>query len=81
MAFMCPACGWPGLDEPPRTDGVGSLEICECCDFQFGYTYEATLDYARWRREWIAEGMPWRGVHPPPEGWDPRQQLRAIESN
>ena len=78
---MCPACGYPDLEEPPVDDrGVGSFEICSSCWFEFGHTYEATRDYARWRRQWIAEGMPWRSgeVEPPPQDWNPAEQLRNV---
>ncbi|SHH34490.1 hypothetical protein SAMN05443575_3761 [Jatrophihabitans endophyticus] len=77
--YVCPACGYPGLIEPPRdTDSGGSYEICLSCGFQFGvsdddlgYTYES------WRAEWIARGMPWdsTGIQAVPAGWDPARQL------
>jgi len=68
------------LTEPARSrSGGGSNEICPSCGFEFGvsdddlgYTYE------EWRRGWIEEGMLWwsTGIEPPPDGWDPEEQLR-----
>ena len=37
MGYLCPVCGYPELEEVPRThDGGGSYEICPSCSFQFG---------------------------------------------
>lgn len=82
MPFTCPVCGYPDLTEPPRNpiSGGASHEICPSCDYQFGYTDDLLeIDYETWRRQWIAEGMPWRDVEPAPAGWDPAAQLRALE--
>ena len=40
MKFTCPVCGYPELEEPPRSPrtGGGSYEICPSCGFQFGVT-------------------------------------------
>ena len=39
--YRCPVCGYPGLDEPPRTEESGaSYEICPSCGFEFGVTDE-----------------------------------------
>src|SRR5579875_2123221 len=81
MPYTCPVCGFPDLTEPPRTPESGaSYEICPSCGFQFGYDDESEgIDYATWRRRWVAEGMPWRSHNPAPAGWDPAAQLRALE--
>ena len=80
---MCPVCGYPSLEEPPRSEtNRGSFEICPCCGFEFGYTDEAKgISYEEWRRRWIAKGMPWsaRSVLPPP-GLDRVEQLRRLLS-
>lgn len=82
MPYVCPVCGYPGLTEPPRTPDSGpSYEICPSCGFQFGYDDDSEgIDYATWRRNWLAAGTPWRSRNPPPPGWDPVDQLRALES-
>lgn len=80
MGARCPACGYPDLREPPRSaTGGGSYEICPSCGFEFGVSDDdAGFTYEQWRREWVAEGMPWRGLGPRPEGWNPTEQLRAV---
>ena len=41
QTFVCPACGYDKLEEPPWRDpdavGGGSDEICPNCKLQFGY--------------------------------------------
>ena len=80
----CPACGYPDLDEPPRTgSGGGSYEICDSCGFEYGVTDDDEgFTYAQWRRRWIAKGMPWEadGIAPRPVGWDPKAQVASLES-
>ena len=87
MSFICPVCGYPDLEEQPRSDSTGgSYEICPSCGIQFGYSDEAGGDkdarkelYRRWREEWIKAGMTWdKGRTKPPIGWDAREQLRKI---
>jgi hypothetical protein len=90
MAYVCPACGYDGLEEQPWTDGSASYEICPSCGIQFGYTDWAGGDvvrrasvYATWRERWRAEGLRWSspGEGPPP-GWDPvRQLLRVADAS
>jgi hypothetical protein len=82
MGFVCPVCGFPNLDKPPRSPrtGGGSFEICPSCSFHFGVSDDDLgFTFEQWRQDWIAQGMPWdRGTTLSPEGWDPRSQLRAI---
>jgi hypothetical protein len=83
MTYQCPACGYSGLAEPPRTDSDGgSYEICASCGFEFGVTDDDQgFSYQAWRARWIAAGMPWTssGIESPPDGWDPAQQLESIQ--
>lgn len=80
--YTCPVCGYPGLAEPPRSrSGGGSYEICPSCGFEFGVTDDDRgYSYADWRQRWVDRGMPWDsdGIEPPPTGWDPATQLRAV---
>ncbi len=80
MPARCPVCGWPELEEPPRSrSGGGSYEICASCGYQFGVTDDDEgITYDAWRARWISEGMPWSsvGIEPPPSTWDPARQLR-----
>jgi hypothetical protein len=80
-SFVCPACGYPDLEGPaysPRT-GLGSYDICPSCGFEYGVTDDDRgFSHAAWRCLWVEAGMPWRGVHEPPPGWDPVAQLRTV---
>ncbi len=77
----CPVCGFPKLQEEPRTRaGGGSFEICPSCGFQFGVSDDDKgFTYEEWREQWQAEGMIWSSLQPLPHGWDPRKQLAALE--
>lgn len=81
MAHTCPCCGYPALQQAPRSkSGGGSYEICPSCGFQFGVSDDdAGFTYERWREQWIAQGSHWtsKGVAPPP-GWDPELQLASL---
>lgn len=68
--FVCPVCGYPNLDEAPRSpSNGGSYEICPSCGFEFGVSDDDLgFTYAEWRQRWIDFGMKW--------GWDPVRQLR-----
>jgi hypothetical protein len=84
VSYLCPACGYPDLEEPPRSPrtGGGSYEICPSCGFEFGVTDDDLgITYHDWRSRWIADGMPWRseGIELPPSGWDPSGQLAVFD--
>lgn len=77
----CPVCGFPHLEEPPRSNGGGSFEICPSCGFQFGVSDDDKgITYEAWRKRWIESGMPWdkKGGSPPPPNWNPAEQLKAV---
>ncbi|MBI1820941.1 MAG: hypothetical protein HYR79_04455 [Nitrospirae bacterium] len=84
MIYTCPVCGFPSLDELPRSEsGGGSYEICPSCGFEFGYTDDDQgYSYEQWRKVWIKKGMKWRneetGIGNPPPEWDPVKQLEGI---
>ena len=82
IKYTCPVCGYPGLDEPPRTESDGgSYEICVSCGFQFGVSDEDRgISYEQWRDRWKSEGCPWKGLNiPPPENWDPVKLLEQLD--
>lgn len=84
VTFTCPACGFPGLEEAPRSarTGGGSYEICPSCGFEFGVTDDDEgHTYGSWRARWVERGMPWAAAawEGPPAGWDPRAQLHALD--
>ena len=60
-SFVCPACGYPDLTEPPWSESGGSFEICPSCGIQFGYTDAAGGDIERRRRIWAE----WPKQEPP----------------
>ena len=86
-SFACPVCGFPDLHEPPwHFERTASYEICPCCLIEFGYhdwgdhgtEADRKTIHREWRKAWVKEGMPWRGIGAPPDGWDPRKQLRDL---
>lgn len=85
IGHLCPVCGYPDLEEPPRSPrtGAGSYEICPSCGFEFGVTDDDLgYSYDSWRQLWIDKGMPWssEGIEPEPDVWNPVAQLRVIEA-
>lgn len=76
----CPVCGYPDLDEPPRSaSGGGSYEICPSCGFQFGVDDDDKgISHEEWRARWKEKGLPWssRGIAMP-KGWSASTQLAA----
>ena len=78
--YVCPVCGYPNLEDPPRLEGSPSEEICPSCFFQFGFDDDSEgYTYEQWRQAWIHKGMPWSGkADEEPDGWDPRDQLTRL---
>jgi hypothetical protein len=77
---MCPVCGYPDLPEPSYSYGAGSYQICPSCGFQFGVSDDnAGISFEEWRESWIEQGTPWssKGI-PPPDGWNPKEQIRRL---
>lgn len=69
MTYICPICGFDGLDEPAYNEFHDfSFEICLCCQFQFGDDDDVELEnglfmkreetHAMYRQAWIAKGAP-----------------------
>jgi hypothetical protein len=84
--FICPVCGYAGLDEPPWVGSSPSDDICPCCGTQFGYhDFETDADlraarHVELRRGWIERGCPWHyELEAPPPGWDPARQLAVFD--
>lgn len=78
VTHTCPACGYPGLEEAPKSpSGGGSYEICPSCGFQFGVTDDDEgISYEEWRRRWVLKGCPWFSVGiRPPADWNPHSQM------
>lgn len=84
MSYICPVCGYPALDELPRSEETcGSYEICPSCGFQFGISDEDEgISDDQWRTTWIQAGMPWNSVGKQrPLNWNPSEQLDRILSS
>ena len=73
MNHKCPVCGYPKLEEAPRTQaGGGSYEICPSCGFQFGvsdddrgFTYARVAEkMARRRNAMVEQTTLARGMGP-----------------
>ncbi len=84
--YLCPVCGYPDLDEWPWDGASGSDEICSSCGTHFGYHDAAGGDaarreavYVRLRLAWKSAGCPWFAPGRPPPGWNPAEQLEAVE--
>ena len=77
----CPVCGFPKLNEPPRSpSGGGSYEICPSCGFQFGVDDDDKgVTFDQWRERWVAAGSRWssKGITAP-KGWDAKAQLKTL---
>ena len=78
--YVCPVCGYHGLEEPASAKGQGSGEVCPSC----GYDHSGPVDpqrHLQWRDNWTAGGMAWwasqAGVAEPKD-WDPAGQLKAL---
>lgn len=81
MKHTCPVCGFPKLNEAPRSaSGGGSYEICPSCGFQFGVSDDDTgYTYAKWRATWKKSGMKWASVSPAPKKWNAAAQLKNLD--
>jgi len=81
MAYICPVCGFDGLDAAPY--GAGEYEICPCCGFQFGVTDDNQgISFHEWREAWIEQGLPWTSKgRPAPLGWNAMEQLRRLQGS
>lgn len=78
--FVCPVCGFAGLEEATSSNGTGSGEICPSC----GFDHSGQVDqqrYGEWRQQWINGGMAWwaaQAGRPAPKDWDPAGQLNVL---
>ena len=61
MPHTCCVCGYPRLNEPPRSAGGGaSYEICPSCGFQFGVSDDDRgITPDQWRAAWKKRGAQW----------------------
>jgi hypothetical protein len=84
-SYMCPACGYPGLLEPPHAEnGAASDEICPACGIHFGYEDEIGCDenarasyYRGWGGKWHVDGARWWSSRASPADWDGEAQFQV----
>lgn len=81
--FICPICGYDGLEEPPYIHNdvsTGSFEICSCCGFQYGVDdLDRGITHEEHRNQWIKKGFPWySSVTLKPTIWNLQKQLLRI---
>ena len=79
--YICPVCGFDGLEEPAYDDmGEPSFEICACCGFEFGFDDGSEhKTFEQYRAEWIKNGAKWENPKAKPEHWDLDIQLNNID--
>lgn len=77
--YICPVCGYAGLDEPAYDSyGCSSFSICSCCGTEFGYD-DSVVQHEELRKRWIEAGMKWWStVLKAPMNWKPNAQLKNI---
>ncbi|MCR6105792.1 hypothetical protein HXA34_05745 [Salipaludibacillus agaradhaerens] len=70
--YICPICGYDGLDAPPYEihSHSASYDICPCCYFEYGYSEDHEVDlgyivtpvdmreaaFQLYRKQWIEKG-------------------------
>ena len=81
MSHICPICGYPKLNEPPRSMGGGaSNEICPSCGYEHGVDDDDKgQSHAAARDAWKRGGMQWASEgQPQPKTWKPEPQVAAV---
>ena len=81
MNYVCPVCGFPKLNEPPRSlTGGASNEICPACGFEHGVDDDDKgRSHASAREVWRRGGMQWASQgQPQPKAWKPEAQLASV---
>lgn len=78
--YICPVCGYSGLDEPSHDPITGSpsFDICPCCGCEFGYNDATPSAKEDFLKTWIAQGTPWFEPALKPMKWNIRTQLKTI---
>jgi len=80
MGYICPVCGYDGLEEAPYDEyNCSSYEICVCCGFEYGFSDGSEgFNFEDYRRKWISEGTKWREPDLKPTNWGLKKQLNNI---
>lgn len=83
--FICPVCGYKGLDEPAYNEyGDPSYEICPCCGFEYGFDdHSEGYTFESYREKWIKEGYRFNRKENEPKDWNAdkaKEQLLNLQS-
>lgn len=76
--YICPVCGYDGLEEPPY-DEIGG--ICPCCGVEFGFDDLdfKNLTFDTVREKWLKDGAEWFDNKAKPKNWNLEKQLKNLQ--
>ena len=84
--YICPVCGYDGLDEPAYgKNGEPSYNICSCCCFEYGVDDSCGYrsleeDFNDYRGKWIEKkGCKWFEADKKPQNWELSKQLNNLQ--
>jgi len=81
--YICPVCGFNGIDEPPYDeDLMASYKNCPCCGVEFGYD-DFKLDNVTFvvaREKWLKSGAQWAQKNEKPSDWNLEEQLKNVDA-
>jgi len=84
--YICPVCGYDGLDEPAYgKNGEPSYNICSCCCFEYGVDDSCGYrsleeDFNDYRGKWIEKkGCEWFEADQKPQNWELSKQLNNLQ--
>jgi len=80
--YICPICGFQGLDEAPYDEDLNaSYDICPCCGVEFGYDdfKNDNVKFEIARNKWISNGAKWFNKNKKPKNWILEAQLKNTE--
>ena len=81
MKYICPVCGYDGLEEAPYDkNNCASYEICRCCGFEYGFhDFSKGETFESYREKWLSNGAVWRIPSYKPTDWDIEEQFKNLE--
>lgn len=81
--YICPVCGYKGLDEPAYDETYleGSYDICSCCGCEFGFDdFDfKLLTFQTAQNKWLSEGAMWFNKNEKPKNWNLEDQLKNLK--
>ena len=78
--YICPICGYDGLEEPPYDEiGEASLEICPCCSFKYGFDDNNLWEtFESFREKWFANNLDFADKNKKQKNWNVIKQLNNL---